>query len=135
MKTFALDSNIISYLLRNDSVLSARLKQENDKGNMITVPPLVYYEIKRGLISDNSTKRLQSFNHFCEDAGIGEMTIEAYDEAARQYARLRSIGRPAGDADILIAAFCIVNGLTLVTNNIKHFENIDGLQFENWTEN
>ena len=134
MSTFALDTNIISYLLRNDPVISARLQQENDNGNRATVPPLVYYEVKRGLIVDDAKKRLRSFEYFCEDTSIGEMTIEVYDEAAQQYARLRSIGRPIGDADILIAAFCIVNNCILVTNNTKHFENIDGLQIVNWVE-
>jgi len=134
MSTFALDTNIISYLLRNDPAISARLQHENDNGNMTTVPPLVYYEVKRGLIVDDAKKRLRSFEYFCEDTSIGKMTIESYDEAARQYARLRSIGRPIGDADILIAAFCIVNGYVLVTNNTKHFEHIDGLVLVDWTE-
>ena len=47
MRTFALDSNVVSYLLRHDPVVSKRLQQENDKGNMITIPLLVYYKIKR----------------------------------------------------------------------------------------
>ena len=32
----------------------------------------------------------------------------------------------------MIAAFCIVNNCTLVTDNLRHFEGIDGLTFENW---
>jgi predicted nucleic acid-binding protein len=134
MNTFALDTNIISYLLRHNPVVSARLRRENDSGNMIAIPPLVYYEIKRGLLADKSKKRLRSFENFYEDIGIGEMTLEAYDEASRQYASLRQIGRPTGDADILIAAFCLVNGYTLVTNNTKHFEHIKGLQLVDWTQ-
>ena len=134
MSIFALDTNIISYLLRYDPNVSARLQYENDRDNMIIIPPLVYYEIKRGLLIDNSTKRLRSFEHFCEDLNIGEMTLEAYDEAARLYAKQRRIGRPIGDADILIAAFCIVNGYTLVTHNSKHFEGLEGLEIEDWVE-
>jgi len=36
------------------------------------------------------------------------------------------------DADLLIAVQCILNGYTLVTNNVKHFKDIDGLVIENW---
>ena len=36
--------------------------------------------------------------------------------------------------DILIAAFCVVNDYLLVTDNTKHFKDIDGLQFVNWVE-
>ena len=36
------------------------------------------------------------------------------------------------DADILIAAFCLHNNYILVTDNIKHFKNIKGLNTVNW---
>jgi predicted nucleic acid-binding protein len=133
MNTFALDTNIISYLLRNDPVVIGQLRKENDQGSMIVIPPLVYYEVKRGLVYEESPKRLRSFEYFCEDVSIGEMSIEAYDEAARLYANLRRAGRPVGDADLLIAAFCIASNYTLVTNNTKHFLTIDGLRIVDWS--
>lgn len=36
------------------------------------------------------------------------------------------------DSDILIAAYCIVNDYTLVTDNTSDFERIEGLKFVNW---
>jgi len=39
-----------------------------------------------------------------------------------------------GDADLLIAASCLVHGYILVTNNKRDFENIEGLQLEDWTD-
>ena len=39
-----------------------------------------------------------------------------------------------GDADILIAAFCLENDYTLVTNNTKDFVNIKGLLINDWTK-
>ncbi len=36
------------------------------------------------------------------------------------------------DADIFIAACALAEDLTLVINNEKHFERIDGLRIENW---
>jgi predicted nucleic acid-binding protein len=134
MTTFALDTNIVSFLLRGDERVLAKLQEADKGGNAITIPPLVYYEVKRGLLADNSSKRLQSFEYFYEDTGIGEMTLAAYDEAARQYARLRRIGTPVEDADLLIAACCIENGYTLVTHNTKHFERVDGLTIADWAE-
>ena len=35
-------------------------------------------------------------------------------------------------ADAMIAACCIQNKAILVTSNIKHFEKISKLKFENW---
>ncbi|WP_349645226.1 type II toxin-antitoxin system VapC family toxin [Candidatus Parabeggiatoa sp. HSG14] len=55
---------------------------------------------------------------------------------AEQYshirASLRKKGRPTGETDALIAAIALAHNATLVTDNIKHFQNIDGLVLENW---
>ena len=63
---------------------------------------------------------------------IGEFTTEVLDKAAEIYAVLRSKGKTVEDADIFIMAFCICNGYTLVTNNMKHFSDIDELEVLNW---
>ena len=36
------------------------------------------------------------------------------------------------DADILIAASCLVEGIVLVTDNEEHFRRIEKLEIENW---
>ena len=46
---------------------------------------------------------------------------------AQERQRLRSIGSLIGDFDLLIAATAIHNGLTLLTNNRRHFERVLGL--------
>jgi tRNA(fMet)-specific endonuclease VapC len=52
--------------------------------------------------------------------------------AADIYADLKAGGGMIGDADILIAASALVNGLGVVTNNEQHFRRIKGLRVENW---
>ncbi|MCI0440077.1 MAG: type II toxin-antitoxin system VapC family toxin [Chloroflexi bacterium] len=46
---------------------------------------------------------------------------------ARERARLRRIGRLFGDFDLLIAATALRHGLTLLSNNRRHFEQVEGL--------
>lgn len=41
-------------------------------------------------------------------------------------------GRAVGYADTLIAATARAWGLTLVTRNVRHLENVDDLKVENW---
>jgi len=36
--------------------------------------------------------------------------------------------------DILIGAFCIKNGYTLVTNNTDDFKNMNGIKLVDWTK-
>ncbi len=42
--------------------------------------------------------------------------------------RLRRDGKAVGDMDLLIASTCLQHNLTLLTNNRRHFEVIDGLE-------
>ncbi len=46
---------------------------------------------------------------------------------AQERRRLRSIGSLIGDMDLLIAATAIRNSVTLLTNNRRHFERVQGL--------
>jgi predicted nucleic acid-binding protein len=133
MKRYALDTNIVSYLLKENPTVSARLMAES-ANNHLTIPLMVYYEVKRGLLAVNSSRKIQLFERFCELLGVEEMDFDVLDKAAYVYNNLRSIGRLVEDADIIIAAFCIVNDCILVTNNTKHFEHIDDLQLVNWAE-
>ena len=47
-------------------------------------------------------------------------------------AALEQKGTPLADADIIIASTAIEEGLTLVTGNIRHYNRIEALAFENW---
>jgi len=58
------------------------------------------------------------------------------DKAAAEYSDIRAAlekrGIPIGANDLLIAAHARSVQLTLVTNNLREFERVDGLQVENW---
>jgi len=131
---YALDSNIISYMLRKDKSVCEKYLAESADGHECIIPPVVYYEIKRGLLLTNATSKAKEFDLFCREFGVGVMSVIAWNEAARLYVARREMGKPIEDADLFIAAFCLVNGYALVTNNAKHFEGIDGLQIVNWVE-
>jgi predicted nucleic acid-binding protein len=50
----------------------------------------------------------------------------------RHQAPTRSTGKPIGNMDLLIASHAVSQGLTLVTNDVKHFSNVPGLKVEVW---
>lgn len=134
MKSYALDTNTISYLVKEDPTVSARLKKESDAGSRIVIPPMAYYEIKRGLLAVNSLRKMSHFKRFCEALGVEGISLPVLDKATYVYDELRRAGRLTSDADIIIAAFCIVNDFILVTHNTKHFKDIDGLKTEDWVQ-
>ena len=46
---------------------------------------------------------------------------------ARERGRLRAAGTPLGDFDLLIGSTALSHDLTLLTNNRRHFERLQGL--------
>ncbi|MFT3885603.1 MAG: type II toxin-antitoxin system VapC family toxin [Flavobacteriales bacterium] len=52
---------------------------------------------------------------------------------AKERARLERIGRRVDDFDLLIGATAVHHGLTLVTNNTKHFQRLNDIKLEDWT--
>jgi len=71
---------------------------------------------------------------FRQTIPIGVFDEDVWVGAARIYAALRQQGKLIDEADSLIASFCLVNDSALVTHNIRHFENIDGLRVVDWKE-
>ncbi|MCC6549022.1 MAG: hypothetical protein IT279_03015 [Ignavibacteriaceae bacterium] len=66
---------------------------------------------------------------------VRESNAEIAEAFGKIIADLIKKGRIIDDADIFIAATAITNELHLVTNNIKHFENIPEIKLENWKKN
>ena len=66
------------------------------------------------------------------------MSIDFDDRAAEVAGRIRGElaerGEPIGPHDLQIAAIALVNGLTLVTRNVREFGRVHGLTVENWEE-
>lgn len=60
------------------------------------------------------------------------------DDAMRQYGNLRAElearGTPIGAMDLLIAAHALALGSVLVTNNLREFQRVPGLELENWAK-
>lgn len=57
--------------------------------------------------------------------GVGHETRQCF---GRERGKLRKAGKMICDFDLLIASTCIRHDLTLLTNNVSHFERIEGLR-------
>ncbi len=134
MSCYCVDTNIISYILRKDKKLQDRVYREANEGAGVLIPPIAYYEIKRGLIEANATTKLRDFERLCSMIEVDYIDTETLDIAANIWAALIKAGRKLDDADILIAATCIAHDHTLVSANTRHFERIEGLKLVNWVE-
>jgi tRNA(fMet)-specific endonuclease VapC len=134
---YSLDTNIISYMLNDNDIINDRIGEMMRDGHTLTISPVVDYEIRRGLLAKNYLNKLRKFEQLEQFFNVGEFNLKIWRRAADIYASLSKQGQPLGrsfDGDYFIAAYCIINGYTLITNNKDHFGRIDGLRFENWQE-
>ena len=132
--TYALDANTLIYLLNNDENVAKKRDKAVLAGGRFIIPPIVDYEIQRGLLYKPSPKKEKIYFSLRQHYGVGQMMPEAWNKSAHIYVDLRKKGFTVGDDDIFIAAFCLLDGYTLVTRNTKDFENITGLQQVNWVD-
>jgi len=131
---YALDTNMISFILRKNENVKHRWRQEELKGNRVLIPLIAYYEVRRGLLAKDAKRQMNYFDDLCAVLGVHDLTIADINTASEIYANLKSTGKFLDDdADLLIAAQCLTNGYTVVTNNKRHFENIKGLQMVDWS--
>jgi len=132
---YALDTNIIIHLIEHRTP-SVRISRTNaiKRGARFAIPPIVNYEVRRGFMLEPKINHEQAYNFMCSTCITTEITEIVWVRAAIIYSDLKTRGIKVRnkDADILIAAYCIEHGYTLVTANTQDFAPITGLQVENW---
>jgi len=132
--TYAVDANIVIHLLRGTPLVVSRYEKMLVRGTPIIIPPYVDFEIRRGLRYANATGKEKIYQKLCDSCEIGEMRRETWIYAANLYSSLRHGKFTVGDADLLIAAFCLVDEYILVTNNTRDFEKFASLHLSDWTK-
>lgn len=124
---FLLDTDWVVHCLHGVAAVTSRLEQILPEGVGLSIVSMA--ELYQGVFfSTDPRANEQALHEFM--AGIEILPI---DDAvcrifARERGRLRAAGTPIGDFDLLIGSTAISRGLTLLTNNRRHFERMQGLQ-------
>ena len=130
--TYALDANIIIDFLNKEGVAVVEFDKTARAKIPMVIPSIVDYEVLRGFYHTPKPRKEPVYSNMRISCPVIAVNANISDCAAQIWAKLRKAGRTIGDADILIAATCIVNSYILVTHNVKHFEGIDELKFVDW---
>ena len=91
-------------------------------------------ELKFGIAnSDRPEKNKKVVDNFL--TGVQVLPIfHSLDLFATEKARLRKLGTPVDDFDLLIGVTSVTHDLIMVTNNTNHFKRIIGIKLEDWTK-
>ncbi len=134
MTTYLLDTNIISLLLRRDPDVKARVEEIFAADATVILSPLAFYETKRGLLKRDAKKQMPFFEEWAKQLVWYDVVYADWELAAEMWAECEKQGKPAEDADLLIAAQTKRLGAVLVTDNEKDFDGL-GVVIENWRGN
>lgn len=133
---FLLDTNVLSEPLRprpDPRVL--RLMRRH--ANRLVTSAVVWHELAYGASRLAPSRARELIERYLRDVVGPAIEVLPYDRAAAAWhaeerGRLERTGRPPSFADGQIAATAAVNGLVLVTRNVRDFAPFRGLVVRNW---
>lgn len=128
---YVLDTDTISYLLRGNQGAIEGMRQATLAGAKFFLCPVVWFEIRRGLLYRDASRQLQVFERFAALLEWKDLEKPFWDDVAAFWAQLRSAGRPVQDADLMIGVFARRLGATVVTHNTSDFARI-GVHAVDW---
>lgn len=128
---YLLDTNIVIYVIkRRPPEVHAKF---NEQQGRVAISAITLAELMHGAEkSQDPPRNLRVIEDFCS-----RLSVLPYGEKAAAHfgsirAALEERGQPIGINDIHIAAHARSEGLILVSNNLREFERVPGLLFENW---
>lgn len=132
MIQFMLDTNTVIFVLKNKP--DDLRRRFNEQYGRLGISSVVLAELIYGAESsarvDANLRTIEGFT--------ARLEVLPFDGAAAYHtgrirAELRRVGTPIGPYDAMIAGHARSTGLTVVTDNIREFERVPGLQIEDWT--
>ena len=137
MSQYLLDTNICIHWSKDEFNLRQKIRHtgvENCFLSELTIAELIYGIAKsapaRQAANRHSLDLLQQLF-----AGRTLLIGACFEVYGAEKVRLRAMGRPVDDFDLMISCTALRHGLTLVTRNTRHFADLTNLPLENWIDN
>lgn len=130
---YLLDTNIASYYLRRSSTLLEERVNDGLLQQTVALSVLTRAELRfgqAGMTADDHRRSL--IDHFLMQLPSLSWTSRAADHYGALKDANRRNGTPTGEIDTQIAAHALAEGLTLVTHNTRHFDQVPGLKLADW---
>ena len=130
---YMLDTDICIYILKHKPNVLAAFTAKQKEG--LAISSVTFGELECGLQKSNNYAGGKS--KFLKL--LANVEILPFDDAAAEcYGKVRAElerkGTPIGPLDTQIAAHAKALGLIIVTNNVREFGRVEGLELENWAE-
>lgn len=126
---YLVDTDWAIHYVNGHPAIVARLDELKREGLGLSVLSLA--ELYEGVYASTSPARNEGvLNDFLRGVALIGIDSETCREFGSERGRLRAARKLVGDFDLLIGSTAVRRGLTLLSNNRRHFEAIDGLRIE-----
>jgi tRNA(fMet)-specific endonuclease VapC len=132
---YMLDTNICSFLIRSKpEYLLDKLQEMTQLQHQIVISSITYAELMFGAINKKASPKMPEIVAEFVDRlhAILAWDKKAVEASTRIKKQLELQGTPIGHNDTLIAGHCIAVSAILVTDNVREFQRVEKLIFENW---
>ncbi len=131
MLRYLLDTNIVIYVVKRRPLQALEIFNQN--AGRMAISAITLAELQHGAEkSSDPAANLAVVEDLCSRLEV----LPYGSKAAQHYGSIRAAlekqGQMIGVNDLHIAAHARSEGLTLVSNNLREFERVPALQFENW---
>lgn len=124
---YLMDTDWIINWLKGRAAVVERISSIRNAGIGISI--ISVCEIYDGIYGSEQPDRNEAkFKYFLTGVSVLELTEGICQKFGQLRNDLRKRGKPKSDFDLLIASTALTNNLELLTNNVKHYEKIDGLK-------
>ena len=129
---YLLDTDTIIYSLKGHQAVQKNLATFINEPMFLSVISLMelYYGAYKSQKKASNLSKIKILEKSFEIIPSGSESAEIFGMLKSD---LEISGNPLDDFDLIIAACAMTHNLTLVTNNYRHFERIDGLKLANWS--
>jgi tRNA(fMet)-specific endonuclease VapC len=128
---YLIDTDILIYFLKGNEKVSAKFRQQASVPKALSV--VSYGELYYGAMrSARCQENLARIRRLCELMPVLDVSRSAMETYGCLKADLHKDGAPVDEFDLIIAATALSHGMRLVTNNLRHYARIPGLDLENW---
>ena len=131
MLRYMLDTNICIYVIKNRP--EGLRERFNRLADQLCISAVTLAEIIYG--AEKSARQIENIK--VVDQFAARLDVLPFGErAATHYGQIRAdlerAGHPVGLHDMMIGGHARSEGLTLVSNNVREFQHIEGLRIDNW---
>jgi len=129
---YLLDTDTVIYSLKGHESVARNLREhihDPIKISVVTLMELYYGAYKSQKIESNLAK-IKTLENSLEIVPLDKESAEVF---GIYKSKLENMGTPLDDFDLILASCALARNMTLVSNNIRHFERIEGLKLANWT--